>query len=462
MALISRQQEVHYCRKPRGGQVSLFGDSRLAKPLLLYLFDDPALDFRPLGRLQNTLIDQAVTVGGSGAFDPREGRYAVSSSSAADFFVWKTAAAVAHNIGTGDFTFACRVRKPTTIGGNYSAIAANGTFSPGIYWNVTGQWGAYWSADREAGSALSADTWYTLAFCRKGGTLYFFKDGRREPNTHAVSTSMSNAVLTVGGNGNATNDVDGHHAWFGMWPFGIEDGEAMRLHRDFRSLFQPQRRLFVAAGGGTTVNLSGASSTGAAGLPSVTGAASITVTGASSTGSVGTMTATGAAVAAIVGSSATGSAGALTATGAANITITGVSSTGQVGTLTVTVGGAVTVGLTGVSATGRVGLPTVTGAASVNVTGASSTGSPGTITATVGGTTVILTGAGANGQVGTLSITGAANIAMSGASATGAAGSLSVTIPGSESHIVATITITPAIGGTLELQPAINGEITIN
>lgn len=185
---------------------------------------------------------------------------------------------------------------------------------------------------------------------------------------------------------------------------------------DHPRIFYPRRRQpfgVAAAGGGTTVALTGVSGTGVVG--SLAPAVSAALTGNAGTGVVGSV-APSASIA-LTGNAGAGVVGSVAPS--VTIALTGVAGTGVVGTLTPATG--VVVALTGVSGTGVVG--SLAASVSVPLTGNAGTGAIGTLTP-VSGVIVALTGVSGTGVVGSLAP--AVSIALTGVSADGAVGTLTV------------------------------------
>lgn len=208
--------------------------------------------------------------------------------------------------------------------------------------------------------------------------------------------------------------------------------------------------VYKEAGGGVSVNITGASSSSAVGSLTETGFANVTLTGAASTSAAGIPTVSGKANVSVTGVSATSSANVPTITaaanvfptgvvgtstanvptvsGKANVTLSGVAATGSAGDVTVSVGGATSVNLTGVASTTAAGTPTVTGLANVALTGVSSTASAGALTAAAAANASV-TGVQSASAAGTPNETGAANVTLSGVLATCSAGDITVSVP---------------------------------
>jgi hypothetical protein len=258
----------------------------------------------------------------------------------------------------------------------------------------------------------------------------------------------------------------------------------------------------AGSGGGVSVNVTGASSTSAAGTITVTGKANLTLTGTAATGAANTPTASIKASASLTGGAATSAAnvptvsgkanvsltgvvsasssGIPTVTGFANVSVNGVAAASSVGSVTAATAAPVSVNVTGIAATGVANIPTVTGAANVSVTGVQSastvgvptitgfanvpitgvfaTGSAGTITVTVGGaTSVNLTGVQAASAAGTPTVTGFGNVSLTGVSAASSVGSLSVTAPANASVTgvqSASAANTPTVTGVANVSPS--------
>lgn len=169
-------------------------------------------------------------------------------------------------------------------------------------------------------------------------------------------------------------------------------------------------------GSGTSVALTGVSSTGAVG--SFSSARTLALTGVAAACAVGSMTPVTGVSVALTGVSATASVGSFGK--AIARAITGVSATGGVGTLA----DGRSIGLTGNQATGQVG--SVAPRFSVPLTGVSASGQVGSLSP-ASGVTILLTGVSAAGQVGSLSLS--FSIGLSGNGAYGQAGDLSAPAP---------------------------------
>ena len=202
-----------------------------------------------------------------------------------------------------------------------------------------------------------------------------------------------------------------------------------------------------AGGGGTTVDLSGISSTGNTGNLISTGAALELLNGLSVNGEIGSLNITGAASEFLSGLSASGDIGSLNITGAANLTLAAISATGLVGSLTIQTGNGITVNLSGNNSIGNTGSLSVTGAAALTLNGINSLGLVGNLS--IGGgiivsisglqstgligslvtavqTTINLAGLSGTGDIGILDITGGALITLSGILADGQYGTLAI------------------------------------
>ena len=106
-------------------------------------------------------------------------------------------ASIAHNIGTGDFTWAAWVNPSTPS--SYQAVCANGSYSPALYTYLgTNVWGFYWSGDKSSGDTFPFGSWQFLVALRRSGVLNFYRNAIKTPSTASVATSMPNAAFTIG------------------------------------------------------------------------------------------------------------------------------------------------------------------------------------------------------------------------------------------------------------------------
>ena len=80
---------------------------------------------------------------------------------------------------------------------DYDYVASIGTYKPGIFvahTTVSGRWGVYTTTAFGSGVTLSANTEYTLTVRRKNGTIEYFTDGVKAPNSVSNSSAGTAAV----------------------------------------------------------------------------------------------------------------------------------------------------------------------------------------------------------------------------------------------------------------------------
>jgi hypothetical protein len=179
-------------------------------------------------------------------------------------------------------------------------------------------------------------------------------------------------------------------------------------------------------GGGTSVALTGQSSTAGQGTLSVAGSANKSLTGQQITSSIGTITVSGSAAVTITGQQADTGQGNLVVTGSANAVLTGQASTLGQGGLSVAGSAALTLsGLEITSGQGTVSV-SVSGSVTVNLTGQQLSVSQGSLSIS-GDASVTLTGIGINSQQGSLTISGDSTLALSGQALSSIQGALALT-----------------------------------
>ena len=155
--------------------------------------------------------------------------------------------------------------------------------------------------------------------------------------------------------------------------------------------------------GGTTVALTGQSSTSSQGTLTITGDALLTLTGQSTTSAQGALTIAGNAITQITGEEVTSAQGTLVISGQANVALTGQEITSAQGTVTVSIAGGTTIAISGQSSTVEQGTITTTDDEIVVLTGQEITGQQGTLSIATGNV-IIIAGQAANSAQGSLGV----------------------------------------------------------
>jgi hypothetical protein len=113
---------------------------------------------------------------------------------------------IAHNIGTGNFTYSAWVN-PTTLSGSstYRSIMSNGGKLPVLYTRGASL-RAYFSSDLSSGGTLSTGLWQYITFNRSGtNILNFYKNGTLTSSSPTSSGSLgSSGIMTIGQNGDSS------------------------------------------------------------------------------------------------------------------------------------------------------------------------------------------------------------------------------------------------------------------
>jgi hypothetical protein len=108
---------------------------------------------------------------------------------------------IAHSIGTGNFYFiVVYIRKEANS--DLKGLAANGTYAPAFYTTLaaTGEAGIYWTnAAKQFATKTVNGNAYIVEYLRDNGVLKCYVNGVLDANTFAVSTSMADAVFSLGG-----------------------------------------------------------------------------------------------------------------------------------------------------------------------------------------------------------------------------------------------------------------------
>lgn len=120
-------------------------------------------------------------------------------------------ASMAHGIGTGEFYTAFAVKTGDLTAGAWRAVWGNGASSPGLFLRSVGtnKFAAYFGSQRDFDTVLSEDTTYLLEFWRAAGVLTAAVNGVQEATTHAVATSVANAVQGVMCDGDGSTPMSG-------------------------------------------------------------------------------------------------------------------------------------------------------------------------------------------------------------------------------------------------------------
>lgn len=277
-------------------------------------------------------------------------------------------------------------------------------------------------------SVITAGKWYTVSYAWRGGAIsQCVINGVAVPNatefTSVGTLTTSPAYLQLG-IANDGSPLNGMIAFAAVHKRGLSTEEMIGWHKDLYSiLISPAKTLHLAAGGGTSVALTGQS------ITSAKGSLSATIDKALS------------------GLSITGSSGSLGV--AIDKALTGQASTLSSGTLSA----AISIALTGQSVTASYGVLGVAGAVVVALSGLGITSSIGNLGVSVN---KALTGTSVTSSGGTLSPVTEILIALTGLSSTVSHGSLGVTI--AKALTGQGITITP---GTLHVLGANIGADTI-
>lgn len=117
---------------------------------------------------------------------------------------------ISHGIGTGDFLVSMIILRGAS--GFYQALGAIGNYAPSFYsrGSTANAPTIYTGVDRSFNTALTAGQKYVLTFGRESGTLKCWVNGVQEATTHAYSTSIASAAVTLmcdaASGGNNTSD----------------------------------------------------------------------------------------------------------------------------------------------------------------------------------------------------------------------------------------------------------------
>lgn len=144
-----------------------------------------------------------------------------------------------HNIGSGDFTFACWARCFDTSLTN-QFVASNGDdYRPGFVWNRGGIIAFYNNTDGWLAfdATLEQDRWYHLAWVRRGSTVYCYVDGIQESTTHTTTYSWQEHEFSIGAPG-ALEHIFGFSGCqhdVALWRRGLTPTEIWGIAREKKS-----------------------------------------------------------------------------------------------------------------------------------------------------------------------------------------------------------------------------------
>jgi hypothetical protein len=242
-----------------------------------------------------------------------------------------------------------------------------------------------------------------MSVLQYSGTRATNVGGDPDEFTQTVTTVNALAESSVMGEGSNTTQTSDVHR--GMLGFRMTGASTVTMTRG-RDVGNRDWRFQVvewptAAGGGTTVGITGVQSTSSSGTVAFTKGGSLALTGIASTPAVGSVS----------------------VTSGASVALTGIESTPAVGSVSFTKSGSI--GLTSEASTTNIGSVGFSRSGSAALTGSESTFSVGTIEPLTG-VTVALTGTDATPSAGSLGFTKTGQVALTSASLSALVGSLTV------------------------------------
>lgn len=156
------------------------------------------------------------------------------TASSAQFLV--TSAALAHGVGTGNYTQSVWVKRRSagasfqTVlglgGGSYQSLLLTRNSTANVF-------STYFTAaaTQAFNSAVPLDEWVHLAITRSSNTVTGYVNGVAEATTHTNSESVLDAVMSVGSSRASPGGdyFDGLIAWVAIWNSALNAAQVARL-----------------------------------------------------------------------------------------------------------------------------------------------------------------------------------------------------------------------------------------